>query len=786
MIRVGKRLFGVFIALTLLSFTGYSQKTKESPLIPHSTPHSATILENFNTNLGLTKLRGKNLLMQLTPKESENGKWGYIDLRKKYVIPPLLTYANEFNDNGLAQVEYNKRWGLMNRNGLFALIPFFSNMTPFDNNGLSMVQCDVQIWSGLKLDKEVTLPYVSKLELVNSDPNYSNEQIYLYLTAKGTWLNSEVYRWAEPFNEAGVARIATREGVGVLKKDGAYLFTPQFTNVGEFKNGYAWFKPQQSDDENSDKYGYLAINGDLALKPIFFSAGDFNNGFAVVSVMDKNNRKYGVLKNDLSYLVPLEYDSIAAFNKDSVALAVKNDIEGYITASGKFLDKNTYANLIKNGGSPSAIPATSAPVLAQNDGTTAPSAVPAISALDQNAQLSSYNGIIVMKDDQGQYRPLFGMDYISRDNRIQHPDSIDMNKLIDIPGVKIGLLSNASTQLMGVCDSGFVMAYTPANDSNYIDEAESTYDNDGIFYRVKLLGKEGYSLVNILNNEVERFPGDSLEVTQEGLIYTFYKKLDPKNICFAVDRKINIIYIAYMAYEQNKEYDEILVLDRYDLRDRKKLSSIYCPIYDIYRSHKNGSIDFHRTSKPIKPSQNTPTFDRLATFQILNVGNLLLVVNVSDQENLMCVLDSKSFSPIVTKVLSANPKDSTGTYMTQSDSTLHKAPKYCASKYGGYYLYAPDGRYVIKYNNMIDPEWQTKISDKGKININNLTENESLMYCVGTSQEAPFVNNDNAIVWEIKKENYTPKMIPLTKRKNSKSHKGFIKGDYLYVQTSHP
>ena len=751
-----KKIIVLLFILSFLQPYGYSQN-KENPVSwPHTSAHSATILENFNTNIGLIRLKGKNLQTNIIPMEADNGKWGYVNEKMKFVISPILNNAYEFNDSGLARVEYNKRWGLLNRDGLFFLIPFFSKMQPFDKFGLSLLQCDTQIWSGLESNKNVVKDLPDNIEFIKDNPAVQKEYIYTYITSKGNWLNNKIYIYAEPFCTDGVARVATEGGVGILKKDGSYLYTPQFANVGKFENGVAWFKPLPQDSMASDKYGFISLKGDIAIEPIFDSIPDFKNGLAIVCVTNDNGELlYGILKDDLDYLVKPEFSLIEDFNDENLALADLNGSVGYINTSGEFIHKDSYGRFTKIGNSPLG-------------------------------QLYAYNGIIVKKADDGQYYPIFGMDYLSNENTILYPDSLDRNSLPVTPMLNIGLISNNPTEFIGICENGLVMA-DQQNENSIIDESESTYDNDGVFYRLKLLGKEGYALVNILNEEIERFPGDSIEIDQDGLIYTFYKKLNPSNTCFFVDRKINMVYIAYMAYEQFNDYDEILIIDRYDIRSKQKMKPVLTPIYEIYRSYKNGSIDLKNGFSPIIPAKSDLIFNKLATMQVLNVGNLLLTFNISDQEDFICVFDSKSFNPIVLNNININSNEFWKKFNMKADSSIITSKqRYCVSKYGGFYLYAPDGKYILKFDNMVNTEWQNKISEKGKIDINNLTENDQLLYCIGTSQEAPFVNNNNAIAWEINKDAYMVKMIPLTRKKNTKSYKGFIKNDYLYVQTDFP
>jgi hypothetical protein len=53
---------------------------------------------------------------ELAPVQSSNGRWGYINERQQWVIPPRFEDALEFK-GGRAAVRQNGKWGFINKSG---------------------------------------------------------------------------------------------------------------------------------------------------------------------------------------------------------------------------------------------------------------------------------------------------------------------------------------------------------------------------------------------------------------------------------------------------------------------------------------------------------------------------------------------------------------------------------------------------------------------------------------------------------------------------------------------
>jgi len=68
------------------------------------------------------------------------GKFGYINAQGELVIAPKLDYANDFDANGLAQIQENGLWGYINTKGEMVIAPKFDGVGGFAANGLAKIR----------------------------------------------------------------------------------------------------------------------------------------------------------------------------------------------------------------------------------------------------------------------------------------------------------------------------------------------------------------------------------------------------------------------------------------------------------------------------------------------------------------------------------------------------------------------------------------------------------------------------------------------------------------------
>lgn len=96
-----------------------------------------TILTYLFSVLNIYAVYSKDENINLTPKQSASGKWGYIDIYGKYKIYPQFETALNFKE-GLALVSVHKKYGYIDTVGRPLIRPQFDDAKSF-SDGLAAV-----------------------------------------------------------------------------------------------------------------------------------------------------------------------------------------------------------------------------------------------------------------------------------------------------------------------------------------------------------------------------------------------------------------------------------------------------------------------------------------------------------------------------------------------------------------------------------------------------------------------------------------------------------------------
>lgn len=80
-------------------------------------------------------------MSNLAPYPDENLKFGYIDKRRKWVIPPIYDAVSHF-ENECAIVKYKGKWGVIDMKGTFLIPPVYSFPPEYFNDGLVRIMTD--------------------------------------------------------------------------------------------------------------------------------------------------------------------------------------------------------------------------------------------------------------------------------------------------------------------------------------------------------------------------------------------------------------------------------------------------------------------------------------------------------------------------------------------------------------------------------------------------------------------------------------------------------------------
>jgi hypothetical protein len=213
-----------------------------------------------------------------------NGKYGFVDISGKEVIPPKYDDAGNFYE-GLAAVKLQNKWGFIDLSTNL-VIPFKYENTYIFKEGLAKVKLNGK-WGYIdKIGKEI-IPFI--------------------------------YETSGNFTE-GMAFFGVNGKYGFIDKTGKEIIVPKYENIREFNGGFA---PVQI----NGKWGFIDKTGKEITPIIYDNTGNFSDGLASV----KQNNKWGYIDASGKEVVPIIYDYTPPFT----------DGEAEVKIDGKqfFIDK---------------------------------------------------------------------------------------------------------------------------------------------------------------------------------------------------------------------------------------------------------------------------------------------------------------------------------------------------------------------------------------------------------------------------------------------------------------
>lgn len=168
----------------------------------------------------------------LLPVENDNYKWGYVNEKGKVVIPPIYTYADSFNEDGIASV------GLLD-----------GNYDAFIDTGGNNV--------GDSPFEDALLP-----DDGDAPARAKKDGKYGYINKKARFVIQNIYDDAEPFIN-GYAAVCYKGKYGYIGENGDWFIEPQFDDCGSFnKEGNAIAK-------QGEYWGIIDTSGAWVVEPKF-------------------------------------------------------------------------------------------------------------------------------------------------------------------------------------------------------------------------------------------------------------------------------------------------------------------------------------------------------------------------------------------------------------------------------------------------------------------------------------------------------------------------------------
>lgn len=259
-------------------------------------------------------------LFPAVSKEIGGNKWGYIDARGKFILPPTYDQSGDFQNQGLAIVRLNDHDGVIDSNGYFIVKPKYDTITPFSEGRATVID-----HQGFKViderGKEITSKAYSFISdykegrAIIADSNELGQYLYGYLNRRGKVILLPEFESASDFNE-GKAVVKMKDGTfALIDLTGKIINKYAYSFVGKEAGGLLPFQKTRD-----GKFGYIDEQGNIVIEPKFSGALPFMDGRAIVTVTDDYKVYYGLINRSGSYLIKPNYNNLLNLGEGRFAL----------------------------------------------------------------------------------------------------------------------------------------------------------------------------------------------------------------------------------------------------------------------------------------------------------------------------------------------------------------------------------------------------------------------------------------------------------------------------------
>jgi hypothetical protein len=270
--------------------------------------------------------KGKARRIQLYPapvKEVGGRKWGYINEKGHFIIPPTYSYAYPFQENGLAIVEEKSKYGIINEAGQFIAEPTYDFINSF-SEGLAVVYDQTGVKVINEKGKEITAktyPYIASFQ--DGRAVFQNKEMqYGYLDKEGKEVIPAKYQYANNFQE-GKAVVKIRDGVyALIDRNGNMLQQYSYDFVGNLGDGLLAFQ-----EKGPGKYGFIDEKGRVVISPTYTGTAPFVKGRTIVNVAEDYKSRYGLIDKTGTFIIKPEYNDIQRLGESRVAVGIALDKE---------------------------------------------------------------------------------------------------------------------------------------------------------------------------------------------------------------------------------------------------------------------------------------------------------------------------------------------------------------------------------------------------------------------------------------------------------------------------
>jgi hypothetical protein len=233
-------------------------------------------------------------------QEADSGLFGFLDETGRWAIAPVYPEAQDFTPAGLAAVKAPKgHWGIIDAQGQWPLKPAFLSLKP--EGELFLAQSQPKVWGLIDAQGQWRLKIEADILESFGDNNLAaahHQGGWGFVDRQGRWVIKPQYLLAFPFS-GGLAPVAPQNQprFGFIDERGQWVIEPRFKFARSFgANGLAVAipvkalepeKPDQSPQEDNDRFGFIDLKGNWAIEPIFKWADPFEaDGLAGVETLE--------------------------------------------------------------------------------------------------------------------------------------------------------------------------------------------------------------------------------------------------------------------------------------------------------------------------------------------------------------------------------------------------------------------------------------------------------------------------------------------------------------------
>ena len=222
-------------------------------------------------------------------KVFNDDRYGVVDVNGRIIVPVEYDYVGDMSEDII----------IVRKQGMYGC---------FDRNGRMIVP----------MDYEEIREYVGGMARIRVKDRFG------FIDTKGEVVVAPFSDEVENFSE-GCALVTIKGKFGLVTIAGDWVVVPMYDDGSSFSGGLAYLS-------HKGKYGYVDKTGEFVIPMQFVKATDFNTAYNMACVA--SDKGWGVIDNNGTVVVPLEYDTVA-ITDDGYICVSKAGKFGILSRDGK-------------------------------------------------------------------------------------------------------------------------------------------------------------------------------------------------------------------------------------------------------------------------------------------------------------------------------------------------------------------------------------------------------------------------------------------------------------------